>query len=116
MTASGLLAAVARLHRLAEESRLTGGVPSDLRARWDELERALLRGLRAEELAAPGAADPLRELRASRSNELVRNLVWEISVSFELQAPHVVTMVKLAGLLRQRARSITAGPWVHPAA
>jgi hypothetical protein len=116
LTASELLTAVAQLHRLAEQARVSGGAPTELRAHWDELERALLRGLRAEELAAPAGTDPLRELRPGPANELIRNLLWEVSVSFDLREPRVATMVKLAGLLRQRARSLTANPWLHPAA
>ena len=94
------------LRRLTEQaSQSSSVVPVDLKSQWSDLERRLLRDLRAEERQASAAGSPLRELQAICANELIRNLTWEISISFELQSPRTAALRKLAELLRARARS-----------
>lgn len=107
MTSTHLLEAAELLQRIAEHARHSAGdIPAELRSAWSDLERELLRGLRLEEraLSAPGTV-PLRELTAIGSNERIRNLVWEVTISIELQKPRVGGMLTLANLLRARAQA-----------
>jgi hypothetical protein len=86
-----------------------------LKAAWSNLEQRLLLALRAEERAAsPNGTNPLIELKAIGENERVRNLVWEVSISFELLAPRSDAMRKLAKLLRARSQRVLAGPAAPP--
>jgi len=118
LTASELLSATVLLQQLAEQARESGsGVDPELKATWSDLERRLLVGLRAEERAASsGGANPLGELKAIASNEHLRNLVWEVSVSLELSSPSAAAMLKLTELLRARAQAQPEKSLMHPAA
>ena len=99
MTSSHFLEAAALLQRIAEHARQSSAdIPAELRSAWSDLERQLLHGLRVEEraLSAPGTA--------IGCNERIRNLVWEVTISIELQTPRVGGMLTLANLLRARAQ------------
>jgi hypothetical protein len=103
MTPADLGPVIALLQRLAEQARPSGAVvPDDLKAEWSRLERQLLLGLRVEERAVSLGADPVRALRAVGANERIRNLVWEVSVSLDLQSPRPIAMLELAELLGDR--------------
>jgi hypothetical protein len=107
LTASHFLEAAVLLQRIADHARHSAGdIPAELRSAWSDVERQLLHGLRLEEraLSAPGTAS-LRELTAIASNERIRNLVWEVTISIELQKPRVGGMLTLANLLRARAQA-----------
>jgi hypothetical protein len=117
VTRSDLLSAVALLQQLAEQSRLAGTFSAHDKVTWNDLERQLLLNLRTEERAAsPAGADPLREPKALGSNEHIRNLVWEVSVSIDLQSPREGALLELAELLRARADAQPEQPRLHPAA
>jgi hypothetical protein len=118
MTTAELLSAVTLLQQLAEQARRAElAWPANLEATWNDLERRLLRGLRAEERAAsPAGSDPVRELKAIGANERIRNLVWEVSISIQLASPRPGAMLKLAELLRARALARSEEPRMHPAA
>jgi hypothetical protein len=118
LTALELLETATLLQQLAEQTRQSGSAVSpELKATWSDLERRLLLGLRAEERAAsPAGTNPLRELKAIGANERLRNLVWEVSVAFELQTPRPGAMFKLSEALRARACAHPVEPRMHPAA
>ena len=106
LSASELLSAARLLDGLSRQALQSGpAVLRDLQASWSELERQVLLGLRAEERAAsPAGSRPLHELKAIARNERIRNAVWEVTISLELQSAWAGAMRKLAELLRARAQ------------